>query len=66
MNDVLLIGPDSLRGLWVIIFGFREKPVALSADIEKVIHQKEIEVNDRIYLRFLWRKVDGLVKNIAV
>ena len=62
LNVVLLIGPDLLRSLWVIIFWFREKPVAISANIEKMFLQVEVEVNGRKYLRFLWRKDDGQIQ----
>ena len=62
LNDVLLISPDLLRSLWGIIFRFREKPAALSADIEEMFLQVEVEVNDKKYLRFLWRKDDGQIQ----
>ena len=54
--DVLLIGPDLLRSLWGIIFRFREKPVALIADIEEIFLQVEVEVNDRVPSIFLEKR----------
>ena len=62
MPQVLLIGPDQLQSLWCIKFRFREKLVALSADIEKMFLQVEVELNNRKYLRFLWRKDDGEIQ----
>ena len=62
LNDILLIGPDLLRSLRGIIFRFRDKPVALSAGIEEMFVQVEVDVDDRNYLRFLWRKEDGEIQ----
>ena len=45
-----------------MIFWFREKPVALSADIEEMFLQVEVEVNDRKLLQFFWRKNDRLIE----
>ena len=60
--DVLLIGSDLMRSLWGIILRFQEKPVALSADIEDMFLQVEVEIDDRNYLRFLERKDAGEIQ----
>ena len=36
LNDKLLTGPDLLQGLPGVLLRFREEPVALTADIEKM------------------------------
>ena len=55
LNDKLLAGPDLLHGLIGTIFRFRERPVALTADIESIILQVQVPEQDRSCLRFLWR-----------
>ena len=55
LNDKLLAGPDLLHGLNGTIFRFREKPVALTADIESMFLQVQVPEQDRSCLRFLWR-----------
>ena len=55
LNDKLLAGLDLLHGLIGTIFRFRERPVALTADIESVFLQVQFPEQDRSCLRFLWR-----------
>ena len=55
LNDKLLAGPDLLHGLIGTIFRFRERPVALTADIESMFLQVQVPEQDRSCLRFLWR-----------
>ena len=55
LNDKLLTGPDLLHGLIVTIFRFRERPIALTADIESMFLQVQVPEQDRSCLRFLWR-----------
>ena len=66
MNDVLLIGRDLLQSLWGIILLFREKPVTLLADIEKMFLLVEVEVDDRNLFRVLWRKHDGQLQMMGL
>ena len=54
LNDKLLAGPDLLHGLIGTIFRFRERPVALTADIESMFLQVQVPEQDRNCLRFLW------------
>lgn len=56
LNSVLLQGPDLLNSLVGVLCRFREKPVALVGDIEKMFHQFRVDPKDRDYLRFLWWK----------
>ena len=55
LNDKLLSGPDLLHGLIGTIFRFRERPVALTAEIESMFLQVHVPEQDRSCLRFLWR-----------
>lgn len=61
LNDYLLQGPDMLNSLIGILLRFREKPVALMADVERMFHQFRIPLADRDYVRFLWEE-DGKQK----
>lgn len=56
LNDYLLQGPDMLNSLIGILLRFREKPVALMADIECMFYQFRIPPSDRGSLRFLWEE----------
>jgi hypothetical protein len=58
LNSVLLQGPDLLNSLVGVLCRFREKPIALVGDVEKMFHQFRVDPKDRDYLRFLWWK-DG-------
>ena len=55
LNFSLLKGPDLLCNLTDLIMRFREKSVALSADIEALIMQVSVPPSDRRFLRYLWR-----------
>ncbi|KAK0130929.1 hypothetical protein N1851_034390 [Merluccius polli] len=58
LNDHLLSGPDLTNNLTGVLLRFRQHPVALMCDIEKMFHQFRVYESDREYLRFLWWK-DG-------
>lgn len=58
LNDHLLQGPDLINSLIGILMRFRQHPVALMCDVEKMYHQFHVNESDRDYLRFLWWK-DG-------
>ena len=55
LNDKLLAGPDLLHGLIGTIFRFRERRVALTADMKSMFLQVQVPQQDRSCLRFLWR-----------
>ena len=61
LNDMLLAGPDLLANLMGILSRFREKPIAMSADIEEMFLQVAVKPEDRNFLRFLWQDENGSV-----
>ena len=61
MNDCLEAGPSLNPLLFDILLRFREKRVAIVADIEKAFLNIEVHVKDRDSLRFLW--VDDVLRN---
>ena len=54
LNKLLLSGPDLLAGLRRVLLGFREKRVALSADIKGMFLNFEVAEEHRRFLRFFW------------
>ena len=56
LNDHLMAGPDLLQSLIGIIFRFREKQIALTADVEAMFLQVKAPPADCKVLRFLWRE----------
>lgn len=45
-----------LNNLSGVLIHFRQHPVALMCDIEKMCHQFHVDEADRNYLRFIWWK----------
>ena len=56
LNDNLMAGPDILQSLIGIIFRFREKQIALTADVEAMFLQVKVPPADCKVLKFLWRE----------
>ncbi|KAK3102368.1 hypothetical protein FSP39_010852 [Pinctada imbricata] len=54
LNEHLLTGPDLTNGLMGVLCRFRQYPVAIMCDVEKMFHQFAVKCSDRDYLRFLW------------
>ena len=54
LNDTLLTGPDLLCNLHGLLLRFRQYSVAITADIEAMFQQIDIQQQDQDYLRFLW------------
>ncbi|XP_058817458.1 uncharacterized protein LOC131680765 [Topomyia yanbarensis] len=55
LNTMLLKGPDLLNTLLNVLYGFREKRVALCADLKEMFHQIRIRREDRHAQQLLWR-----------
>lgn len=54
LNDQLHAGPSLISNLVGILIGFRLKPIALTADIEKMFNMVGLDEADRDLVRFLW------------
>ena len=54
LNSRLLQGPNLTSSLLGVLLRFRERPVAVMADVEKMFYQVRVPDNDRSFLRFLW------------
>ena len=61
LNDCLKAGPSLNPHLFDILLRFREKRVAIVANIEKAFLNIEVHEKDRDSLRFLW--VDVVLRN---
>lgn len=58
LNDYLLQGPDKLVPLPNILLKFRQRKIALTADIEDMFHRVRVKKEDAQAQRFLWRGRD--------
>ena len=54
LNKNLLQGPDHTNSLIGVLMKFRQKNVAVTADIESMFHQVKVQVEDQHSQRFLW------------
>lgn len=54
LNEQLLQGPDMTNNLVGVLTRFRQEPVAVMADIEKMFYQVHVQSKDSDYLRYLW------------
>ncbi|XP_055645110.1 uncharacterized protein LOC129780638 [Toxorhynchites rutilus septentrionalis] len=71
LNSMLLKGPDLLTSLLSVLFGYREREVAISGDLKEMFHQLLIREEDRCALLFLWRNypempIEVMVMNVAI
>ena len=58
LNDKLLQGPDLTNNLISVLLRFRQEPIAIMADIEKMFYQVTVPKKHRNYMRFFWYKND--------
>lgn len=56
LNTHLFTGPDLISPLIGVLFRFRERPIAVTADICEMFHQISINPGDRKFQRFLWKR----------
>ncbi|XP_054726309.1 uncharacterized protein LOC129236117 [Anastrepha obliqua] len=54
LNTMLLKGPDLTTPLLSVLFKFRQKRIAMSADIAEMFHQVQVREQDQNFMRFLW------------
>ena len=54
LNNQLHQGPDLTNSLLGVLLRFRQDPVALVADIERMLNQVKVPTEDADALRFLW------------
>ncbi|KAL4230450.1 hypothetical protein ACF0H5_010832 [Mactra antiquata] len=54
LNQHLLTGPDLTNELAGVLCRFRQHPIAIMCDIERMFHQFLVPSTDRNFLRFLW------------
>ena len=54
LNQQILQGPDLTNSLTGVLTRFREQPIAIMADIEKMFYEVRVPTEDSRYLRFLW------------
>ena len=54
LNDQLISGPDLTNQLVGVLTRFRKEQVALTADVETMVHQVRVPEDQRSLLRFLW------------
>ena len=65
LNDNLLVGPDLTNNLNGVLIRFRQHPIAVICDIEKMFYQFYIRQEHRNFLCFLWWE-DGDTSKDAV
>ncbi|XP_058464923.1 uncharacterized protein LOC131438730 [Malaya genurostris] len=56
LNTMLLKGPDLLTSLPAVLSRYRQRQIAISADIKEMFHQLRIRESDKHSQRFLWRE----------
>ena len=60
LNDQIHQGPDFTNKLIGVLLRFREKPVAIVADVQAMYHQVRVTPAHRDALRFLWPEGDKI------
>lgn len=70
-NSMMLTGPDLLSSLIGVLFRYRQREIAVAADIKEMFHQIQIQNDDRSSQRFLWRDnptlpIDIFVMDVAI
>ncbi|XP_059352180.1 uncharacterized protein LOC130698697 [Daphnia carinata] len=56
INDILLKGLDLTTQLLAVLLRFRERRIAVTADIARMFYQVLVRESDRPIFRFLWRE----------
>jgi len=68
LNDVLYQGPELANSLISVLAKFRQEPVAISGDNEKMFYQVQVAENDSNHIRFYWGRMatSRLIQRSAV
>ncbi|XP_055589065.1 uncharacterized protein LOC129741367 [Uranotaenia lowii] len=71
LNSMLMKGPDLLTSLLSILFRYRERELAIAADIKEMFHQILVRPEDRSAQLFLWRDspdkpLETMVMDVAI
>lgn len=61
LNDTFLIGPTIQHDLFSILLRWRKYYVAITADVEKMYRQINVNQHHQPFQRILWRNEDGYV-----
>ncbi|XP_069114405.1 uncharacterized protein [Argopecten irradians] len=64
LNKVLLTGPDLTNSLLGVLMRFRQGPVGIMADIQKMFYCFYVNPEHRNYLRFFWYRDNDLSKDL--
>ncbi|XP_058456353.1 uncharacterized protein LOC131433776 [Malaya genurostris] len=64
LNTMLIKGPDLLTSLSGVLSGFRERKVAICADIREMFHQILMKKEDRHAQRILWRNDSSMIHQV--
>lgn len=65
LNDVFLTGPDLNNSLLYVLMRFRKEQVAITADIEHMLHCFVVKEDHRDFLCFLWYMNNDLTSDIV-
>jgi hypothetical protein len=58
LNSALLTGPDLMNSLQAVLWRFRQKRVAITADVTDMFHRVIMRKEDRASQRYLWRGME--------
>ncbi|XP_055622898.1 uncharacterized protein LOC129766398 [Toxorhynchites rutilus septentrionalis] len=66
LNTVLMKGPDLLTALPFVLYGFRERPIAVSGDIAEMFLRILMSPLDQHCQRIIWCEQDGTIAEYVV
>ena len=58
-----MVGPNLINNLLGVLCRFRQHPIAIICDVEKMFHQFKVNKEHRDFLRFLWWEEGDLQKS---
>ena len=60
LNDAIYHGLKLQKDLWTVLTRFRKYPVALVCDVAEIYVRIGLDLQDRKYHQFLWRRMDQI------